>query len=139
MKNRFTRSDIRNFLFESKNSQMINEISILGYEVDINKGNIEIDGKSYSVSVAGISDAFDKSKAWGDGIIKAGITALIGTTVSITSVDDGMIIGSAGGQESKLKIEDGSKTYNDLQKGLKADSKEFMVDGPRVKLKFSRV
>ena len=43
MKNKFTRSDIRNFLFESKNSQMINEISILGYEVDINNGNIEID------------------------------------------------------------------------------------------------
>ena len=139
MKNRFSRSDIRNFLFESKNSQMINEVNILGYEVEINQGNITIDGKSYSVSVAGISDALSKSEAWGDGFIKAGIAALTGTAVSITSVDDGMIIGSAGGQESKLKIEDGSKTYNDLQKGLKGDSKEFMVDGPRVKLKFSRV
>ena len=139
MKNRFARADIRKFLFESRNLQMINEINILGYEVEIDKGNITIDGKSYSVFIEGISDEFSTSTSWSDVIIKAGITALIGKSVIITSVNDGMIIGSAGGQESKLKIEIGSKTYNDLQKGLETDSKEFFVDGPRVKMKFLRV
>ena len=118
----------------------LDEVNVLGYEVTINNdGTITVNGVTYSVSVAGISDAYSDNDDFGSGFIKAAITALEGAKVLIKSVTDGMIVGEAGGQESKLQLQPGTRTYKDLEAGLSTKGGEFNVDGPRIKLKFSPV